>query len=577
MKSRFAAGLLAAAALTVGAVGLAWSPQLIAAPRKAASADQKPGFMAASRRLTESQYRNTIADIFGPDIKVNGRFEPERRDEGLLAIADSKLSISAAGFEQYYSMAKSISDQAFDDKHRARFTTCQPADPKAVDPRCVDRLVRDYGLKLFRRPLSEPEVKARVAAAVPAGNQLHDHNVGMKLALTSLLTAPEFLFRIETAEPDPAQKGQMRLDGYTKAARLSYLMWDTTPDAELLRAAATGELHDAAGLKVQVDRLTASKPRIEVGARAFFGDMLQLDGFETLTKDATVYPKFSAAYVESAREQTLKTFVDLLVTRDGDYRDVFTSRETFLNRLLASVYQVPYVSTATWTKYTVPADHESAGVITQATFMALFSHPGRTSPTKRGVALNEIFLCSPTPTPPADVDFSKVRDSNEGTVRGRLNDHMNNPGCAGCHKVSDPIGLSLERFDSIGQPRTLDNGKPIDVSAELSGKKFEGATGLGQYLHDNPRAPSCLVRNVYAYGVGRAPEDDERYYLKAQSAQFAANGYRYTALLAQIALSEDFFKVVAPKPEPQKDAPKAAAKVAKAQITTLAKPAGGIQ
>ena len=110
-------------------------------------------------------------------------------------------------------------------------------------------------------------------------------------------------------------------------------------------------------------------------------------------------PKFSAAYVESAKEQTLKTFVDILVTRKGDYRDVFTTRETYINRLLASVYQVPYISTAAWTRYTVPADHDSAGVITQATFLALFSHPGRTSPTKRGVALNEIFLCSPTPTP----------------------------------------------------------------------------------------------------------------------------------------------------------------------------------
>lgn len=545
MTFRLLSTLVLSSVLAAGAFAIAQSATPRDAPAKAPATA-----MVASRRLTESQYRNTIADVFGPDIKINGRFEPERRDDGLLAIGSAKLSISAAGFEQYYSMAKSTADQVFDDRRRDRFLTCRPDDPKTADAKCLEPFIRDYGLRLFRRPLSTPEVQARLTAATKGAALAKDHVVAMKLALTSLLMAPEFLFRIEIAEPDPGHRGDLRLDGFTKASRLSYLMWDTAPDPELLRAAGAGELQDKAGLERQVARLTAS-PRLQTGARAFFTDMLQLDGFETLTKDVSVYPKFSAAFMDSAREQTLRTIVDLLVAQKADYRDIFTSRQTFINRQLASIYQVPYVATADWSRYAIPADTEAAGLVTQATFLTLFSHPGRTSPTRRGVALNEIFLCQPTPTPPANVDFSRVRDSNEGTVRGRLTDHMNNPGCTGCHRLSDPVGLSLERFDSLGQHRLSENGKPIDVSTELMGKSFEGANGLGQVLHDNPRAPACVVRNVYAYGVGRAPEGDgDRAYLKQETDAFARSGYRFPDLLAQVALSDGFFKVERPKLEP---------------------------
>jgi hypothetical protein len=212
------------------------------------------------------------------------------------------------------------------------------------------------------------------------------------------------------------------------------------------------------------------------------------------------------------------------------------------------VHQAPYLSRAQWTKYEVPAGEEAAGLLTQPTFLSLFSHPGRTSPTKRGVALNEIFLCSPTPPPPPDVDFSKVQDSTKGTVRGRLTDHMNNPGCSGCHRISDPPGFALERFDTMGQRRTQENGLPIDVSAELAGKSFSGATELGLLLRENPRAPACLVRNVYAYGAGHAPDpDDDEAYLRRQTTAFAKGGYRFPELLAQIATSDGFFKVVTPK------------------------------
>jgi hypothetical protein len=351
---------------------------------------------------------------------------------------------------------------------------------------------------------------------------------------------------VETAEPDPEHPGQYRLDAYTKAARLSFLFWDTGPDSELLAMARSGALHTQAGLQSQLSRL-ASSPRYEQGARAFFADVLQLDGFDNLIKDPAIYPKFSQAVADSAREQTLRTTIDLLIKQKRDYRELFTSNDTYVNRYLASVYQVPFVSANEWAPYKFPDSSERAGILTQASFLSLFAHPGTSSPTRRGIKIHEIFMCEMTPDPPADVDFSKVKDSKSGTVRGRLLDHMQNTGCTACHRRSDPPGLALEHFDGMGQLRTTENGVPIDVSAELNGKKFVGARGLADLLREDPRVPACMVRDVFAYGVGRKTDDRDEDYLASQAQQFASSGYRVPDLMMQIAATPEFFKAAIPR------------------------------
>jgi len=514
-------------------------------------AASKPGEAAktlvAARRLTESQYRNAIADIFGADVQVNGRFEAGRREGGLLEVGNQELSVTAGGFVQYEAMARSVADQVLAEKRRETSVPCQPADAKAADSACASKFVQAYGDLLFRRPLAKREVAARVALADQGASAARDFYAGLKPALVSLLMAPEFLFRVEAAEPDPSHKGQLRLDAYSKAARLSYLLWDAEPDPILLEAAGRGELHTPEGLDRQLTRMLAS-PRVEKGVRAFFTDMLQMDQLDGLTKDVAAYPKFSQSLVDSAREETLRVLVDHLLSQDGDYRDIFLTRDTLMNRHLAAVYNVPFVAGGQeWTRYSFPKEAERAGVLTGVTFLSMFSHPAASSPTKRGVKVNEIFRCSPTPEPPADVDFSKVQAVDRGTVRTRLIAHMTNPGCSACHKASDPLGLALEHFDGIGQRRTLENGALIDVSAELRGKLISGAPGVGQLLRDDPKVPACLVKQVYAYGVGRTPGDDDETFLAAQAKTFAADGYRLKALLRRIGSSPEFFKVAPPE------------------------------
>jgi hypothetical protein len=516
-----------------------------AAPSGKASVHAAP-LKVALRRITETQYRHTVADVFGPATKMEARFEPERREEGLLALGSSVLSLTSSGFEQYFALATSISDQVLSEKQRDAIVGCKPADPSKMDEACARKFIEKYGELLFRRPLTEAEVQARLKSVSAGTAQANDFYAGLKLALTSLLVAPDFLFRVESAEPDPANPKEYRLDAYTKAARLAFLMWDSTPDAELLAAARSGAIHSEAGLKQQVERLVSS-PKFEEGARAFFADMLQLEGFGNLVKDPAIYPKFNQSIADGAREQMLMRTVDLLVRRKGDYRDLFTSNETFINRSLASVYNVPYASKAPWTQYTFPESAERSGILTDVGFLSLHAHPGASSPTRRGIKVLEIFMCQATPQPPANVDFSKVQDSTKGTVRGRLLDHMENEGCSGCHRRTDPIGLALEHFDGLGQSRPMENNMPIDVTADVKGATFEGAQGLGNYLRNDPRVPACLVRNVYQYGVGLRTVGADRNYLEAQTKAFADGGYRFPELMTQIATTPEFFKVVAPK------------------------------
>lgn len=540
------AGLTVAALAIAGLVGAATftgaSPSSVWAQAAAPLTPVKVGV----RRLSESQYRHAIADTFGDDIKISARFEPEKREEGLLAVGSAQLSITGSGFEQYFALANSIADQALAEERRAKTVGCTPANPAKADTACATRFIQSYGEKLYRRPLTDAEIKSRLNTAALGAERTGDFHQGLKMALTSLLMDPDFLFRMETAEADPATPRAYRLDGYSKASRISFLLWDAPPDAELLASAKSGEIHTPAGLRKQLDRLIAS-PRFEDGARAFFVDMLQLDGFDNLVKDPATYPKFNQAVADSAREQTLKTAVSLLVERKSDYRDLFSSNDTFINRYLASVYKVPFTSANEWMPYTFPASSERAGILTQVSFLSLFSHPAGSSPTRRGVKVHEIFMCEPTPDPPADVDFSKVQDSTKGTVRGRLLDHMENTGCTACHRRSDPPGLALEHFDGLGQLRTMENGARIDVSADLNGKTFEGAQGLAKYLRDDPKIPACLVRNVYAYGVGRHTDERDEDYLHDQTQAFMSGGYRLPDLMIQIASSPEFFKAIVPR------------------------------
>lgn len=505
------------------------------------------------RRLTEAQYRQTIADVFGDDIKVVGRFEPDLRVGGLLAVGTSAVSITPGGIEQYEAIARTIAAQVTDDVHFPKLVGCENGGGDAKGARCAAAFFTRIGMKLYRRPLFPAEVRQAVASTLAASDKLGGFRQGLAATLTGMLTSPDFLFRIDN--PMSRLGAVAMVDGWSKASRLSYFLWNTTPDDALLAAAGRGDLDTPEGLAREVDRMIAS-PRFVTGVRAFFSDFLQLEDIDNLSKDTLIYPAFTSTVAMDAREQTLRTIVDLLVTRRGDYRDLFTTRRMAMNRTLGPLYSVP-VAPRGWSTYEFPADDPRAGILTQLSFLALHSHPGRTSPTLRGKAMREIFMCEHIPAPPANVNFAVVQDVNNPTLRTtreRLKAHLDDEECASCHRLTDPIGLGLEKFDGAGQFREAEHDVAIDVTGDLDKVKFDGAAQLGQLFHDSPKISSCAVETAWRYATGRNLTAYDRPIVDALNAGFGAHGYRMVDLIRAIALNPAFYSMIRTPPAPQKTA-----------------------
>jgi hypothetical protein len=493
------------------------------------------------RILSSDQYLNTLAYIFGEDVKVQTNFAPLPRTDGLLEIGAATAGITDAQVEQYARIAGTVATEATDRKHREFLIDCKPANEKAADRACAARFLATVGRLLYRRPLTDALLNEAVDKAGETADRLKDFYAGLQVALEGMLISPRVLLVADKSEPDPNRPGHERLDAYSLASRLSLFLWNAAPDDELLKAAESGELQTPKGRARVVDRMLAS-PRLEAGVRAFFDDMFGFDQFATLAKDPMIYPSFTGVMALDAREQTLRTIVDQLLTKKGDYRDLYTTRETFLSPMLGGLYGVP---ASGWVRYEVPANSPRVGLLTQVSFLALHSHPGRSSPTLRGKALRELVLCEPVPSPPANVDFSALNnpDPNIKTQRDRLALHRKNPVCAGCHKITDPIGLALEHFDGSGQYRETEKGAPIDASGSLDNKDFADAAQLGQVLHDTPALTSCLVKRVYSYATGGPTSAEDNATLAYFDQRFAAQGYRLPDLMRAIALSEAFASV----------------------------------
>lgn len=501
-----------------------------------------PGTPALTSLMTAEQYRNSLEYIFGPGIDLQVEFAPVARTEGLLANSASIAGVSSAQLQGIQGVAASVAKQVVDATHRNYLVPCEPASMDAPDSACATEFLSSVGRLLFRRALSDEEVAMYVDFAGVAAEELEDFYAGLEIALEGMLISPEGLFVVEREEPDPENPDQFRLDAYSLASRLSFFLWNAGPDDELLSAAESGELQSAGGIERSVDRMLAS-PRLSSGMRAFFDDMFAFEEVKTLAKDSTIYPEFTGVTAEDAREQTLRTSLDHLLVNDADYRDLYTTRSTFMSPALAIIYGV--AAQPGWAPHTFPEESPRAGLLTQVSFLSLHAHPGRSSVTLRGQALRELFLCQVVPDPPPGIDFSVVANPNSHypTQRERVAAHLETPSCAGCHRITDPIGLSLEQFDGAGAYRLTENGATIDASGGLDGFEFNGAIGLGEALRENAELPRCLVQRIYSYGTGGPPQLEARAVMDYFNQDFAEQGYRLRGLLRTVALSNAFSRI----------------------------------
>jgi hypothetical protein len=549
-----------------------------AAATQAANQDTGPadvGTPARVRLLTSQQYSNVIADIFGGDIQAGTPIPPMRRTDGLLELSSASVGVTSGQIMQLQRAATTVAQQVVDngnlDKqipaHRDYLVPCKPKKIDAADDACATKFIASTGRLLFRHPLSKEKVTELVGKAHGAATDLKDFYAGLSSVLEGMLVDPQVLMIVDRTEPDPAHPGKQRLEAFSLASRLSFFLWNSAPDDVLLKAAESGEINTPAGRARIVDMMLAS-PRLENGVRAFFDDMFAFDDFDNLSKDATVYPRVSGTTLKDAREQTLRTVYDHLIVRDRDYRDLFLTHDTFMSPALASIYGVPAVPG--WVSFEFPSDSPRVGILSQVSFLSVHSHPGRSSATLRGKALRELLLCQKVPSPPPNVDFSIVEDpkANFHTARERLTAHRSNPVCAGCHRITDPIGLALENFDGGGQYRASERGVEIDPSGSLDGKDFKDPKGLAQAVHDHPALPTCLVKRMYSYGAGGPLSEADNPELAWLNKRFESAGFHVPDLLRAIASSHAFSQVAdapAPKTPPAKTASLAAPRSAAAQ------------
>ncbi len=495
------------------------------------------------RRLTRTQYQNVLRDTFGDAIVLPRALEPDTAVEGSVSVGAAITSNSPRGVEQYQTAAYDIAQQVLrDPSHRTPLLDCTPA---GLDDRaCAERFVRAAGRALLRRPVTTSEVSEITTVAMTAAMTLGDFHRGLEYALAALLQATDFLFRSELGEPDPTRPAGFRFTAYEFASRLSFFLWDGAPDDALLDAAADGTLDRPDGVAAQVDRMLAS-PRARRGLAAFVADWLQLARLDQLSVDTQLFPSYAPDLGPSAREEVLRTADWLVFDRDVDLRELATTRERFVNRRLAALYSVQFplrdAAPDVFAMVTMPETSTRRGLITSAAILAMNSHPTSTSPTLRGKYIRGTLLCESILSPPAGLNTAIPEPSATArTLRERLAVHATSEGCRSCHVLMDPLGLGLEHFDAIGRYRTVDNGAPIDASGRYEQITFSDEVALAQGIHDHPGFPRCMVTRAYRYAQGRVETEGDRAELARLQDYFAYRGYRFRALLAEIATSPSF-------------------------------------
>lgn len=482
------------------------------------------------RLLTPTQYRNSVIDVLGPvAAPAVGQWRS--------SIAAAQGGVASAGVEAYEAAALAVTAELFADPLlRVQVTGCTPSAPNDA---CVAGAIATLGRRAWRRPLT-PEESARwldvadATAAMLGG----DPWLGLQHAVAGLLQSPNFLYRVELGEPvDPSDPLYIRLDGYALASRLSYLVWNTTPDEQLLTAAAAGELASDAGIAAQVDRLFAS-PRARDGMIQLFVDMFDLDALLSLQKDAMLLPAFTPTIGPAMREEVVRVIADA-VLEQRDYRTLFTTTSGYVDAELAALYGVAGAFGDEFMPVVLPEGR--GGLLTLAGFLAIHSGEASTSPTKRGLTVRRVLMCQSIPPPPPGVDAMLPEpDGQPMTKRQQLEQHVSDPSCAACHNFTDPIGLALEHFDALGGYRATDKGLIIDPSGLLDGEAFADAVDLGALLGEHELASDCIVRNLYRYATGHIEQFTEKPAIDLLDAAFLDNDHDLTAAVEALARSEAF-------------------------------------
>ena len=500
-----------------------------------AAAECRPGtpWAAPIRRLSRSEYDNTVRDLLGEDSTPGQLFPPDEVAGGFSNNA-RLLSVSPLLAEKYQEAAERLAASAVAPERLGQLVDCAPAQG---DEACARRFVTTFGLRAYRRPLASEEVDRLLSLyALGSSGQGGSFAEGIEVVLRAMLQAPTFLYRLESA---PAGGG--RLDPYEVASRLSYFLWGTMPDQRLFEAAG----RDALGTKEEILAMAQTMledPRAHAGISDFFEQWLGTAGLQTLEKDAAAYPEWNEGLRAAMREETRAFVADLVL---GDARSLgalLSARRGFLRPELAKLYGVSDPA-APDTATVLP--EERAGILTHAGLLAVHALPDQSSPVHRGKLVRERLLCQDMPPQPPDLMITAPEVDPSKSTRERFAEHASNPACSSCHLLMDPIGFGFEAYDGIGRFRRQEGGADIDTAGELVGTRdangrFEGVAELSARLAKSGEVQDCVATQWYRYAMGRFEGPGDACALRDIRQAFASSEQDLRALLLALIGGETF-------------------------------------
>ena len=426
-----------------------------------------------------------------------------------------------------------------DTPSRRQIFTCRPPERSSGDD-CARQILTRLARRAYRHPPSEKDVR-RLLDFYKDARAPHGFEAGIQASLERLLVDPQFLFRVER-DPRPAGQSAYRLSDFELASRLSFFLWSSIPDDELLAVAERGQLKTPAALKTQVQRLLAD-PRSTALVRNFAAQWLYLRNVKAAAPDVNAFPMFDDNLRQAFQRET-ELFVASQLRDDLSVVNLLTADYTFVNERLARHYGIPNVYGSHFRRVTLP-DETRRGLLGQGSILMVTSYATRTSPVVRGKWLLENILGAPPPAPPPDVpDLPKEGEGGmPASVRERMEKHRSNPVCASCHAQMDPLGFALENFDAVGRWRTADEGNTrIDASGMLpDGTKFVGPAELRQVLAGRrDEFARTVIEKMLVYALGRGLEYYDMPTVRRIQRDAASADYRWSSLVQSIVQSTPF-------------------------------------
>ena len=493
------------------------------------------------RRLTHAQYSNILTTIFGPEIVIPVLAEPDMMSAGYLSVGASTTSFTNRGVESLESAAFGIAKQVIESPDSVqRVLSCTPTG--ADDAECAEEFIEELGSRLWRKTLSEEEVSRYREVVLEASSVYGDFTKGVEFGVAALLQSPYFLYRMELGTPHPENPEIRIFQGMELATKLSFFLWNDIPDDELLIAVNDGSIDTREGLFTQAQRMIVD-PKAKEGMSEFFVEYLRLHKLDDMVKDPALFEHYSEDLGDDAREETLRFLNYLVFEAQTDFRESVTSHESFVNGRLASIYSIPYTGNGEYQYIEHPNNVHRPGLLGQVSFLALHGHSVSTSATIRGASVRSVLLCQEIAPAPVGVDTSIPEASGTTrTLRERVAEHLEDPSCASCHMLMDPIGLGLENYDSIGRWRTHDNDALIDASGDLDGAPFVNPTELAQAIVGKDNFSWCLTRGLLRYANGREESRGERDHLDVLNERMKHHDYRVQPLLLEIVMSPMFIQ-----------------------------------